>query len=75
MRSAGPLIFGGVANAESHAGSLHPLVSPWIRAALVRDAGWLALRGQRDARSIRENLSEKINSLLTATICVASIYA
>lgn len=30
---------------------LHPLVSPWIRAALVRDAGWLGLRGQRDARS------------------------
>lgn len=34
--------------------SLRRMVSPWIRAALVRDAGWLALRGQRDARSNSE---------------------
>jgi uncharacterized protein (DUF2336 family) len=55
--------------------SLHRRVSPWIRAALVRDAGRLGLRGQRDARSMREKLSEKSLSLLTATIPGASIYA
>ena len=57
MRSAARSIFGGAANAESHAGSLHPLVSPWIRAALVRDAGWRVCRGQRDARSNSEVFS------------------
>lgn len=37
--------------AAKSACSLEQVVSPWIRAALVRDAGRSGLRGQRDART------------------------
>jgi len=40
------------------------LVSPWIRAALVRDAGRLGLRGQRDARSNAEKSLRKVRFIV-----------
>ena len=45
-------------------GSLRRMVSPWIRAALVRDAGRLGLRGQRDARSIAEKSFKKVHFIV-----------
>lgn len=44
--------------------SLHRRVSPWIRAALVRDAGRIGLRGQRDARSMSEKSFKKVHLLV-----------
>lgn len=58
----------GASGAAKSACSLEQVVSPWIRAALAHGLRRLAPRGGDGVRSIRENLSGKCISLLTATI-------